>query len=125
MKVKFSRYWFSCSLIAATLFSVFLQPATVPGAQGGQKELLKMTVGYTPIAGATLPFFIAVEDKNFQKHGLEISPVFMGGSPLINAALLAGEFPIGYTGGGAILSSRLPGSDLIAIASTLPVLTIA
>ena len=124
MKVKFSRHWFSFSLIAATLFSVFLQSATAPGAQGGQKELLKMTVGYTPIAGATLPFFIAVEDKNFQKHGLEISSVFMGGSPLINAALLAGEFPIGYTGGGAILSSRLAGSDLIAIASPLPVLTI-
>ena len=124
MKVKFSRHWFSFSLIAATLLSVCLQAVTTPGAQSAQKELLKMTVGYTPIAGATLPFFIAVEDKNFQRHGLEISPVFMGGSPLINAALLAGEFPIGYTGGGAILSSRLAGSDLIAIASPLPVLTI-
>src|SRR5258706_12531453 len=106
MKVKFSRYWFSCSLIAATLFSVFLQPATAPGAQGGQKELLKMTVGYTPIAGATLPFFLAVEEKNFQRHGLELSPAFMGGSPLINATLLAGEFPIGYTDDCACLSSR-------------------
>jgi ABC-type nitrate/sulfonate/bicarbonate transport system substrate-binding protein len=124
MKVKFSRFWFSFSLVAATLLSVFLHVAPSTAAQGGQKELLKMTVGYTPIAGATLPFFIAVEDKLFQKHGLEISPVFMGGSPLINSALLAGEFPIGYTGGGAIISSRLAGSDLIAIASPLPVLTI-
>jgi NitT/TauT family transport system substrate-binding protein len=48
----------------------------------------------------------------------------MGGSPLINSAILAGEFPIGYTGGGAIISSRLGGSDLIAIASPLQVLTI-
>jgi NitT/TauT family transport system substrate-binding protein len=48
----------------------------------------------------------------------------MGGSPLINSAILAGEFPIGYTGGGAVISSRLSGSDLIAIASPLPVLTI-
>jgi ABC-type nitrate/sulfonate/bicarbonate transport system substrate-binding protein len=106
------------------LLSVCLLSGSSTAAQGGQKELLKMTVGYTPIAGATLPFFIAVEDKNFQKYGLEISPVFMGGSPLINSALLAGEFPIGYTGGGAIISSRLAGSDLIAIASPLPVLTI-
>jgi ABC-type nitrate/sulfonate/bicarbonate transport system substrate-binding protein len=37
---------------------------------------------------------------------------------------MAGEFPIGYTGGGAIIGSRLSGSDLIAIASPLPVLTI-
>ena len=92
--------------------------------QAGQKELFKFTVGYTPIAGATLPFFIAVEEKIFQKYGYEVSPVFMGGSPLINSALLAGEFPIGYTGGGAVISSRLSGSDLLAIASPLPVLTI-
>ena len=93
-------------------------------AQAAQKELQKLTVGYTPIAGASLPLFIAVEEKIFQKYGYEVFPVFMGGSPLINAAILAGEFPIGYTGGGAVISSRLSGSDLIAIASPLPVLTI-
>jgi ABC-type nitrate/sulfonate/bicarbonate transport system substrate-binding protein len=94
------------------------------GAQAAQKELQKLTVGYTPISGAAIRFFIAVEEKIFQKYGYEISPVFMGGSPLINSAILAGEFPIGYTGGGAVISSRLSGSDLIAIASPLPVLTI-
>ena len=93
-------------------------------ARAGQKDLLKLTVGYTPISGAALPFFIAVEERIFQKHGFEVSPVFMGGSPLINSAILAGEFPIGYTGGGAVISSRLGGSDLVAIASPLPVLTI-
>jgi NitT/TauT family transport system substrate-binding protein len=93
-------------------------------ARAGQKELHKLTVGYTPISGAALPFFIAVEEKLFQKYGFDISPVFMGGSPLINSAILAGEFPIGYTGGGAIISSRLAGSDLLAIACPLPVLTI-
>ena len=94
------------------------------GARRLQRELQKLTVGYTPIAGASLPLFIAVEEKIFQKYGYEVFPVFMGGSPLINAAILAGEFPIGYTGGGAVISSRLSGSDLIAIASPLPVLTI-
>jgi len=93
-------------------------------ARAGQKEFQKLTVGFTPIAGATLPLFIAVEEKIFQKYGYEIFPVFMGGSPLINSAILAGEFPIGYTGGGAVIASHLSGSDLIAIASPLPVLTI-
>src|SRR5260370_20939792 len=93
-------------------------------AQAAQKDLQKLTVGYTPIAGASLPLFIAVEEKIFQKYGYEIFPVFMGGSPLINAAILAGEFPIGYTGGGAVISSRLSGSHLIAIASPVPLLTI-
>jgi ABC-type nitrate/sulfonate/bicarbonate transport system substrate-binding protein len=93
-------------------------------AQAGQKDFQKLTVGFTPIAGASLPLFIAVEEKIFQKYGYEVSPVFMGGSPLINSAILAGEFPIGYTGGGAVIASHLSGSDLIAIASPLPVLTI-
>jgi NitT/TauT family transport system substrate-binding protein len=93
-------------------------------AHAAERSLFKLTVGYTPISGAALPFFIAVDEKLFQKHGLDVSPVFMGGSPLINSAILAGEFPIGYTAGGAVISSRLAGSDLIAIASPLSVLTI-
>ena len=116
MEAKGARCWFAILLITASFFSVC--------AQAAQKDLQKLTVGYTPIAGAALPFFIAVEEKIFQKYGFEVFPVFMGGSPLINSAILAGEFPIGYTGGGAVISSRLAGSDLIAIASPLPVLTI-
>jgi NitT/TauT family transport system substrate-binding protein len=116
MKAKNSRWWFTIALLAATFLSVRAEPA--------QKDLQRLTVGYTPISGATLPFFIAVEEKLFQKYGFEVFPVFMGGSPLINSAILAGEFPIGYTGGGAIISSRLAGSDLIAIGCPLPVLTI-
>jgi ABC-type nitrate/sulfonate/bicarbonate transport system substrate-binding protein len=116
MEARIGRWWFSSFLVAALVLSV--------DGQAGQKDLQKLTVGYTPISGAALPFFIAIEEKIFQKHGFEVSPVFMGGSPLINSAILAGEFPIGYTGGGAVISSRLGGSDLIAIASPLPVLTI-
>ena len=92
--------------------------------EAAQRDLQGLTVGCTPISGAAIPFFIGVEDKLFQKHGLEVLPVFIGGSPLINSAILAGEFPIGYTAGGAVISSRLAGSDIIAIASPLPVLTI-
>ena len=110
------RWWFFGSLIMALSLPL--------GAQAAQRELQKYTVGYTPISGAAIPFFIAIEEKIFQKYGYEVAPVFMGGSPLINSAILAGEFPIGYTGGGAVISSRLSGSDLIAIASPLPVLTI-
>ena len=78
MKMKSSRWWFAIFAIVAAFSS--------PHAEAAQKDLLKLTVGYTPISGATLPFFIAVEEKLFQKHSFEVSPVFMGGSPLINSA---------------------------------------
>jgi len=116
MKARPTRWWFITFLVTASFWSV--------GTQAAQKDLQKLTVGYTPIGGAAIPLYNAVEEKIFQKNGFDIFPVFMGGSPLINSAILAGEFPIGYTGGGAIIASRLSGSDLIAIASPLPVLTI-
>lgn len=94
------------------------------GAHAAQPDLVKLTVGYTPITAATLPFFIAIDEKLFQKHGLEVVPVFFGGTPLIVSAMMAGEFPIGLTGGGGIVSSRLAGSDLTVIGSYLQVLTI-
>jgi ABC-type nitrate/sulfonate/bicarbonate transport system substrate-binding protein len=116
MNMKTSLRWIAVMLMVSSLAGV--------GVEAAQKELQKLTVGYTPISAAALPFFIAVEEKIFHKYGYDVAGIFMGGSPLINAAILAGEFPIGYTGGGAIISSRLSGSDLIAIASPLPVLTI-
>jgi ABC-type nitrate/sulfonate/bicarbonate transport system substrate-binding protein len=84
-----------CRFVTFLMTALFLSV----GAHAAQKDLQKLTVGYTPIAGAAMPFFNAVEEKIFQKYGFEVSPVFMGGSPLINSAILAGEFPIGYTGG--------------------------
>ena len=93
-------------------------------AHAAQPDLIKLTVGYTPITAATLPFYIAIDEKLFQKHGLEVVPVFFGGTPLIVSAMMAGEFPIGLTGGGGIVSSRLAGSDLTVIGSYLQVLTI-
>lgn len=116
MQLTGLRFW--------RLIILFMALSPTVAAQAAQRELQKYTVGYTPISGAAIPFFIAVEEKIFQKYGYEVAPVFMGGSPLINSAILASEFPIGYTGGGAVISSRLGGSDLIAIASPLPVLTI-
>lgn len=98
--------------------------ACIAPAYAAQSDLTKLTVGYSPISAATLPFFIALEERLFAKHGLEVVPVFFGGSPLINAAIMAGEFPIGLTGGAGIISSQLAGSDLTVIGSYLQVLTI-
>ena len=40
-------------------------------ASAAEKSVLKLTVGYTPISGAALPFFLAGVENLFKYHGLE------------------------------------------------------
>src|ERR1043165_118785 len=96
----------------------------VHSADAGQKTLQKLMLGYAPLSGAALPLFVAIDQELFQKHGYDVTGIFMTSSQLINVAILSGQFPFGYAGGGGVISSRLAGSDLIAIASPVPVLTI-
>ena len=69
MKARPTRWWFITFLVTASLWSV--------GTQAAQKDLQKLTVGYTPIGGAAIPLYNAVEEKIFQKNGFDIFPVFM------------------------------------------------
>lgn len=108
-------------LLVGLLFFVLVCVQLAGAAQSG---LQRLTVGYAPVSGAALPLFIAIEEKLFHKYGYDVTGIFMGSSQLINTAILSGELTLGYAGGGGVISSRLAGSDLIAIASPLPVLTI-
>ena len=114
MRKKFFHLSLSARLFVLSFLSPLLFTPSVP-AQAAQRELQKLTVGYTPVSGAALPHFVAVEEKLFQTTASGFLPYSWVGAPLINSAILAGEFPIGYTGGGAVLPSRLSGSDLIVI----------
>ena len=58
MKTRDRRWWFAIFVVAALLPSV--------RSQAAQKELQKLTVGYTPISGAAIPLFIALEEKFFR-----------------------------------------------------------
>ena len=87
-------------------------------------ETRKMIVPYTPLTGASTPFWIAIEEKLFQKYGLEIAPLFIsGGSSAIVPAMTAGQFDIGAVGGGAVVLNRFSGGDLITIGAQTGVYT--
>ncbi|HXL08645.1 MAG TPA: ABC transporter substrate-binding protein, partial [Candidatus Bathyarchaeia archaeon] len=87
-------------------------------------EPSKMIVPYTPLTGASTPFWIAIEQKLFQKYGIEIAPLFIsGGSSAIVPAMTAGQFDIGAVGGGAVVLNRFSGGDLITIGAQTGVYT--
>ena len=105
-------------LMSAVLSGIFVtSPANAA-------ELKKMIVPYTPLTGASTPFWIAIEERLFQKYGLEIAPLFIsGGSSAIVPAMTSGQFDIGAVGGGAVVLNRFSGGDLITIGAQTGVYT--
>jgi NitT/TauT family transport system substrate-binding protein len=103
-------------LASAMLLAVFSAYAAEPR---------KMIVPYTPLTGASTPFWIAIEGKLFQKYGLDIAPLFISaGSSAIVPAMTAGQFDIGAVGGGAVVLNRFGGGDLITIGAQTGMYTI-
>jgi ABC-type nitrate/sulfonate/bicarbonate transport system substrate-binding protein len=108
------------ALLASALLSSFFVTSPANAA-----EPHKMIVPYTPLTGASTPFWIAIEGKLFQKYGLEIAPLFISaGSSAIVPAMTAGQFDIGAVGGGAVVLNRFSGGDLITIGAQTGVYTI-
>jgi hypothetical protein len=50
MKASDRRWWFAIFVVTALLLSV--------RSEAAQKELQKLTVGYTPISGAAIPWML-------------------------------------------------------------------
>jgi ABC-type nitrate/sulfonate/bicarbonate transport system substrate-binding protein len=87
-------------------------------------DLYKAVVPYTPLTGATTPFWIAVEERRFQKYGLEVAPLFVSaGSSVIVPAMVSRQFDIGLASGAAVVLNRLAGGDLLTIGAQTGVYT--
>lgn len=77
----------------------------------------KIKFPYSPISYHSLPWLVAYEGKLFQKHGLEVDPVFAGASSLIVQSMLAGEANLAGMAGPAVISNVLKGGDVIQVAA--------
>jgi NitT/TauT family transport system substrate-binding protein len=77
----------------------------------------KIKFPYSPISYHSLPFLVAYEAKLFEKHGLEVDPIFAGASSLIVQSMLAGEAELAGMAGPAVISNVLKGGDVIQVAA--------
>ena len=77
----------------------------------------KIKFPYSPISYHSLPFLVAYEAKLFEKHGLEVDPIFAGASSLIVQSMLAGEADLAGMAGPAVISNVLKGGDVIQVAA--------
>ena len=100
-----------CAL-AYLLFVMATIAAVAPAA-----ALDKIKFPYSPISYHSLPFLVAYEGKLFERHGLEVDPIFAGASSLIVQSMLAGEANLAGMAGPAVISNVLKGGDVIQVAA--------
>ncbi len=67
--------------------------------------------------------FIAKEAKVFEKNGLDVEIIRIGGGSRVIQAMLAGEIRVAHGSSPAVVEANLAGADLVIIASTVNVAT--
>jgi ABC-type nitrate/sulfonate/bicarbonate transport system substrate-binding protein len=92
--------------------------ATAPAARA---PLQKLTFPYSPVEASSTPLWVAVEEKLFERHGLEVELQFVGGSSAILQAMMGGQFDLGGIGGGDVAPLRTAGGDVVMIGSYMPI----
>jgi NitT/TauT family transport system substrate-binding protein len=93
-------------------------PTAAPAAPAALKKLL---LPYSPVEASSTPLWLAVEEKLFEKHGLEVELQFVGGSSAILQAMVGGQFDLGGVGGGDVAPLRAAGGDVVMIGTYMAV----
>src|SRR5262245_40969363 len=94
-----------CILLAIIMFW-----ATVSQAQ----ERSTIFAGHGTLSGSILPLWVGAEAKLFEKHGLQVKPIYLpraAGRP----ALLTGDIQIYFSAGPPLVQMRLSGGDIAII----------
>jgi NitT/TauT family transport system substrate-binding protein len=95
----------------------FLLLLLIPSLSQAAESTVKLRVAYPTLTASYAVAWIAKEAQIFKKHGLDVELLFIQSSPILVAAMLAGDSPIGLTSGAPAVSGNLSGSDLVLIAS--------
>lgn len=107
------------SILAEVLWLALL-PVTVGFAQSPREPLV---IAHAAMSPPVLPLWIAVEKGFFERERLDVTVLFIRGSPVLQAALHSGEIQAGLTGGTAALSATSRGLSLQIVANTRSKLT--
>ena len=84
-----------------------------------QSKTNHLTISYPSISGAQAVLWVAKETGIFNKNGLDVDLVYIGGGPRSMAALLSGQLQIIGTGGNSLVAANLNGAkDAVLIATT-------
>jgi ABC-type nitrate/sulfonate/bicarbonate transport system substrate-binding protein len=95
---------------------VFLLPLLIAKTSFAAEKLV---TGYSSISPSELTLLTAAKAGLFEKHGLDVSTVYLGGSTRIIQAMVSGDVQIGQIGGSAVLFGKAAGVDVLYIATII------
>jgi NitT/TauT family transport system substrate-binding protein len=108
---------------SVTLFHFFFAVILLPAQAMAQTALEKLRVTYSAIGGSQSSVWMPYEAGIFRKHGLDVELLYVAGGGRAAQVVQSGEVPIGVFTGGAVVNANVAGGDLVAIASSMNVMT--
>ena len=97
------------------LFFITILIAFLAGSESHAQT--KVKIAHATMRPQVGPLWVAQDQGFFTKYGIDPNTIFVRGSPIMLAAMMAGEIQIGYTGGTAVLGAAVGGADLKILAS--------
>jgi ABC-type nitrate/sulfonate/bicarbonate transport system substrate-binding protein len=88
-----------------------------------QSKGKRVIIAHASMSPPTLPLWIAAEKGFYAKEKVDVTLVFVRGSPVLLSGMASDEIQAGYTGGTAVLSAASRGLDLQIVANTRSKLT--
>src|SRR3970040_2172133 len=86
------------------------------------QERPTIIAGHGTLSGSILPLWVGVEAKLFEKHGLQVMPIYLpraAGRP----ALRSGEIQVYFSAGPPLVQMRLAGADVVVSSCVVHKLT--
>jgi len=101
-------------------FLVFLSFALLIGHGNALAQAKRIAAGYSAISATQTGFYVAKDEKIFDKYGLNVDPVYVAGGSRMAQAIIAGEFALALAGGN-IVNVNLAGGDIVVIGGVVNV----
>ncbi len=109
MPVKLAKFSLYQAWISALLF-VFVLP------NYSDAQVSRLKVAYPTTVGSMAVVWIAKDAGLFEKQGLDVTLIYIGGSSKVVQAMLAREIPIAEIAIPPVIQANLAGADLVMLA---------
>ena len=116
------RNWESSNQISAMksrakFFVLVLLSLLLPSV--GRCTEQRVRAGYSAMSGSMAWVWAAKEAGYFDKHGLKVDLVYIGGTAQLFQSMLAGEIAFGIGGGPSIIHANMQRRSIVGVAGTL------